>query len=174
MIAEVAPDPRVLVSAAVLAAVAGSLIGARGGPGGGPDMRMAFTNVRLMPCIVKAGLERQIEVLSVAIARGGGTPATAAATTFGGGTPAGAATSGGDVKTRIAAVAGVTDTIPKLLESARTGFDEVVRGADEAADGLTDSRLMTQIGMLLGFVYLGFLTVWFWATRVRRSIRIRV
>jgi hypothetical protein len=24
---------------------------------------------------------------------------------------------------------------------------------------------MTQIGMSLGFVYLAFLTVWFWATR---------
>ena len=63
--------------------------------------------------------------------------------------------------------------IPKLFESARDGFDEVVRdAADEATDGLSDSRLMTQIGMLFGFVYLGFLTVWFWATRVRRSFRI--
>jgi hypothetical protein len=26
---------------------------------------------------------------------------------------------------------------------------------------------MMQIGMLLGMVYLGFLTIWFWATRLR-------
>ena len=26
---------------------------------------------------------------------------------------------------------------------------------------------MLQLGMLLGFVYVGFLSVWFWATRVR-------
>ena len=48
-------------------------------------MRMAFTNVRLMPCIVKASLERQIEMLSSLSARGGGTPAAAGATAFGGG-----------------------------------------------------------------------------------------
>jgi hypothetical protein len=174
-IAEVTPDPRVLVSAAVLAAVAGSLIGARGGPGGGPDMRMAFTNVRLMPCIVKAGLERQIETLSLAIARGGGAPASAGATALGGAVSGGPPASGGDgdVPARIAAAHGVADVIPKLFESAREGFDGVVRdAADEATDSLSDARLMTQIGMLFGFVYLGFLTVWFWATRVRRSLRI--
>jgi hypothetical protein len=38
-------------------------------------------------------------------------------------------------------------------------------------DGLRDSRLMTQIGMLFGFVYLGFLTMWFWATRRREDER---
>jgi hypothetical protein len=35
-----------------------------------------------------------------------------------------------------------------------------------------DSRLVMQIGMLLGVVYLAFLTVWFWATRLRWNPRI--
>jgi hypothetical protein len=30
---------------------------------------------------------------------------------------------------------------------------------------------MTQLGMLLGVVYLGFLTCWFWATRRRDEER---
>jgi len=174
-IAELAPDPRVLVSAAVLTVVAGSLIGARG-PAGAPDMRMAFTNVRLMPCIVKAGLERQIETLNLIIARGGGTPAAAGATAVGGGVPAGPAPGGVDAdgQTRFGGAAhAAVDLIPKLFDSAREGFDQVVRdAADEATDGLSDARLMTQIGMLFGFVYLGFVTIWFWVTRVRRSFRI--
>jgi hypothetical protein len=32
---------------------------------------------------------------------------------------------------------------------------------------LTDSRLMIQIGMMIGFVYTAFVSVWFWATRLR-------
>ncbi len=55
-----------------------------------------------------------------------------------------------------------------MIDSFRDGFEEAIRGVpQEIEDGLSDSRLMTQIGMLLGFVYLGFLTVWFWATRGR-------
>jgi hypothetical protein len=39
---------------------------------------------------------------------------------------------------------------------------------EAAADtGWTDSRIMMQLGMLLGIVYAAFLTVWFWATRIR-------
>ena len=30
---------------------------------------------------------------------------------------------------------------------------------------------MVQIGMLLGFAYLGFLAVWFWATRGRAALK---
>jgi hypothetical protein len=31
---------------------------------------------------------------------------------------------------------------------------------------------MVQVGAALGFVYLAFLTVWFWATRVRANSRL--
>jgi hypothetical protein len=48
------------------------------------------------------------------------------------------------------------------------GFGRVTReAAGEAADGLSDTRLVVQVGMLLGVVYLAFLSVWFWATRAR-------
>jgi len=36
---------------------------------------------------------------------------------------------------------------------------------------LKNTRAMLQLGMLLGLAYLGFLAVWFWSTRLRRSVR---
>jgi len=42
---------------------------------------------------------------------------------------------------------------------------------DEDGDGLRDSRLLAQLGIVLGMVYLAFLTVWFWATRLRWNPR---
>ena len=170
-LADVAPDARLLVSAAVIAAAAGTLIGARTSAGGG----VAFTNVRLLPCLVKASLERHIDALNLILARSGGAAAPGVATAAGPGDPAGsagAAVGGLPDRPRAHTTAVVVDLIPKLMDPVREGFDRVVRdAADEASDGLTDSRLMTQIGMLFGFVYLGFLTVWFWATRVRGSLR---
>jgi hypothetical protein len=55
-----------------------------------------------------------------------------------------------------------------FVRSFRDGFSRGARAlTDDGGEGATDSRLMMQIGMLLGFAYLGFLTVWFWATRLR-------
>ncbi|MGH2922233.1 MAG: hypothetical protein ACRDKU_09225 [Gaiellaceae bacterium] len=34
-------------------------------------------------------------------------------------------------------------------------------------ENLRDTRLLLKIGLLLGMAYLVFLTLWFWATRVR-------
>jgi hypothetical protein len=34
-----------------------------------------------------------------------------------------------------------------------------------------NSRAMLQLGMLFGLAYLGFLAIWFWSTRFRRSVR---
>jgi hypothetical protein len=71
--------------------------------------------------------------------------------------------------TVIGRVGGAFDS---ALQSFRDGFEQaIVDTRDEAEDGLSDSRVMVQIGMLLGFVYLGFLTVWFWATRRGSSLR---
>ena len=168
--ADYAPDARVLVSAAVVAIAGASIIGAQGSGGGG-TAQIAFTNVRLLPCIVKASFERQLEVLTHLVARGGGAPAQALHGGPGFGSDSSAATGrrghpGTPAPTRLA------QGMQGLLDAARNGFDEVVGDVrDEAADGLRDSRLMTQIGMLLGFVYLGFLTVWFWATRGRGGLR---
>jgi hypothetical protein len=56
-----------------------------------------------------------------------------------------------------------------FVRSFRDGFSRAADGRllDDDGEGASDSRLMMQIGMLLGFAYLGFLTVWFWATRLR-------
>ena len=55
----------------------------------------------------------------------------------------------------------------------RDGFEQVVaRNGDEDAEGLRDARLLMQIGIVLGTVYLAFLTVWFWATRMRATPRV--
>jgi len=43
-------------------------------------------------------------------------------------------------------------------------FPDVVTDGD-GRSALRDARLMTQIGMVFGLVYVGFLTIWFWATR---------
>jgi hypothetical protein len=167
-IAEVAPDARVLVSAALLAFAGAALIGPRVG-GSGADLSMAFTNVRLLPCVIKANLERYVSMLAEAVAAQG--PAAAA-----GGSQVSAlaesARSAGRAKAHEAAtlpdrVLGVFDS---AVGSLRDGFQQTIRDApEEIEDGLSDSRLMVQIGALLGFVYLGFLTVWFWATRRRPS-----
>jgi hypothetical protein len=169
-VAELASDPRLLVSAAVLAAAAGTLLGARAS-GGGAGVGLAVTHVRLLPCLVKASVERNIELLTLAVGRGGGASAVAAPPTLTvGDGPGSRAASGDDGRPRTATTARVVDVIEKLMDPVRGGFNEVVRDApDGSTDGLSDSRLMTQIGMLFGFVYLGFLTVWFWATRVRGS-----
>ncbi|HEX5859204.1 MAG TPA: hypothetical protein VFY91_13960, partial [Microbacterium sp.] len=168
-IAEVAPDARVLVSAAVLAMAAAAIIGPRAG-GSGTDVSMAFTNVRLLPCLVKESLARHVEMLTeAAAARGSGASAASQAAEMLG------AASG----TRGAAAEG-TPGMPEraqhafqsALESFRDGFEQaIVDERDDVGEGLRDSRLMLQIGMLLGFVYVGFLSVWFWATRARGESR---
>jgi len=60
----------------------------------------------------------------------------------------------------------------ELGSTVRDGF---LRGAGRIGDGADDeaidTRLLMQVGMLLGTVYLAFLTVWFWATRLRWSPR---
>jgi hypothetical protein len=172
-LAEVAPDARVLVSAAVLAIAGASMLGATGNGGGGNNARVAFANVRLLPCLVRASVERHIEALTLALSQAGGAPAAAYAANDGGALRSGtSATSDGHERSSATSRPALTHKLQSLLDSVRGGFDDVVGDArDEAEDGLNDSRLMTQIGMLLGFVYLAFLSVWFWATRGRAGLR---
>ena len=55
-----------------------------------------------------------------------------------------------------------------MISDLSEGFGQAGREAGgEAADGLSDSRLVVQFGMLLGVVYLAFLSLWFWLTRAR-------
>ena len=59
-----------------------------------------------------------------------------------------------------------------LTNPLREGFDQATsKATGEVTDGFSDTRLMVQIGMALGVVYVAFLSVWFWATRVRWSSR---
>ncbi len=62
-------------------------------------------------------------------------------------------------------------TVEEFGQTVRDGF---LRGAgflDKPDDEASDTRLLMQIGMVLGTVYLAFLTIWFWATRLRWSPR---
>jgi hypothetical protein len=124
---------------------------------------MAFTNVRLLPCLVKDGAGRQLTALTEALA-----PAAA---------PAHAAISAGASPAFGVADASGTKaeheqgSLRRVLGELSEGFGRATREAGEAADGLNDSRLAVQLGMLLGVVYLAFLSVWFWATRVRWNQR---
>lgn len=43
----------------------------------------------------------------------------------------------------------------------------LARPSPEVADGLTDTRRLVQIGLVLGMAYVAFLTFWFWGTRAR-------
>ena len=79
-----------------------------------------------------------------------------------GGSVGGAALKAGDVKAEHAGGLG------RIVDELSEGFGRAAREATgEARDGLSDTRLVVQLGMLLGVLYLGFLSVWFWATRVR-------
>ena len=62
--------------------------------------------------------------------------------------------------------------IESFVDPVREGFDQATReAAGEVTDGFSDTRLLVQIGMALGVVYVAFLSVWFWATRVRGDSR---
>jgi hypothetical protein len=166
-IADVAPDVRVLVSAAVLTMAAAAMVGPRTS-GSGADMSMVFRNVRLLPCVVKESLARHVEMLTaLAGADGGSAAAVVPRAPVGPGSSA-AGTLGASAEGSSGPAAHVRDALEQALGSFRDGFAQVI--ADEQHDvgeGLRDSRLMLQVGMLLGFVYVGFLSVWFWATRLR-------
>jgi hypothetical protein len=164
-IAEVAPDVRVLVSAAVLAMAAAAMVGPRAS-GSGTDVSMVFTNVRLLPCVVKESLARHVEMLTAATAAHGGSGAAAGVLGSSSGTPPvsaeGTSSRAGHVR----------DAFQSALQSFHDGFEQaIVDEREDVGEAFRDSRLMMQIGMLLGFVYLGFLSIWFWATRVRGSSR---
>jgi hypothetical protein len=57
-----------------------------------------------------------------------------------------------------------------IVHPLRDGFGRAVRPTADS-DSLRDSRLLAQIGIVLGTIYLAFLTVWFWATRLRWNAR---
>jgi hypothetical protein len=98
-------------------------------------------NVRLVPSIAGATIERT------------GVAAVDAGSRLG----SGVATAAGSV-------------LGSVVDPVREGFGRAVRPTARS-DSVHDSRLLAQIGIVLGTVYLAFLTLWFWATRVRWSVR---
>ena len=76
------------------------------------------------------------------------------------------AESAGEISSR------VRGTAADSMADIRGGIERAIKSTtDQSEDSLGDSRLMVQIGMLLGFAYLGFLAVWFWATRGRAALK---
>jgi hypothetical protein len=157
---QLAPDARLLASAAALTLASEAIVGARL-LGTNADARMAFTNVRLVPCLVKASIQNHVAAFT-----GSRAPGSAGGAGGGGSLP----TDGprdrpaGDDRART----GVRGVIESLSTPLREGFDQATRAAaGEVTDGFNDTRLMVQIGMALGVVYVAFLSIWFWATRVR-------
>jgi hypothetical protein len=154
-VAEISPAARVFVSAAIISSVVGA--SAAAGEKGGMR-RLAFVNARLIPCLVKVSVERQLETIGTALSRAGG------AAHMAGGT----GSSAGEVRAE--------SRVQRLLDDVSQGFHDVVDGSmpDVATDGdgssgLKDTTLMTRIGIVLGLVYVGFLSIWFWATRRRQE-----
>jgi hypothetical protein len=159
---QLAPDARLLASAAALTLASEAIVGARL-LGTHADARMAFTNVRLVPCLVKASIGNQV---------GAFTGSRMPASSIGAGNRSSMPTDGprGDRPTADDDLArsGLRGVIQSFSSPLREGFDQVTKAAGgEVTDGFNDTRLMVQIGMALGVVYVAFLSVWFWATRVR-------
>jgi len=100
-----------------------------------------FTNVRLLPCFMNATIHRSGVAEVVRLPRAAGSAVAEI------------------VPARIVPVAG------SIIEPIRDGFDRIRRGQVDYDDG--DKRLLMQVGIALGTLYVAFLTVWFWATRLR-------
>ena len=118
---------------------AGAITIARGGLS--PSSIM-FTNVRLLPCYVNATITRSGVAEFARLPRAAGGAVAEIATE------------------RIVPAAG------SITGPIRDGFDLIRRGRVDYEQGDT-SRLLMQVGIVLGTVYVAFLTVWFWATRLR-------
>ena len=153
-------DPTVVQTAAVtgLAAVGAATI-VRGLES--PTTSILFTNIRLLPGFVNATIERS-ESTAIALVSRFGTAADAR------GILADASVIGRDGIPKPA-----VPSLDSILGPTREGFDRSVGRVvpDDEGDGLRDSRLRAQLGIVLGLVYLAFLTVWFWATRLRWNRR---
>ena len=156
-IAASATDPQVLAATAVAFTIGVTLHGSRllcAGEG-----QLMFTNVRLLPCLIRDSVQNTIAPLVSALP-GSGAAAPAAALSV----PQGAVKGGSGRTPERPGLGGVSG----LTQSFRDGFEDALRGGNrEIGDALGDSRLMIQLGMALGFLYAAFLSVWFWATRLR-------
>ena len=164
IVAQAGQDTRLVASAAVLTLAGAALLGPRAG-GSGADARMAFTNVRLLPCLLKEEASRQLTALTETLA-----PIAAPAAS---GLGSGVSASGPAISPDFGSVKAEREAggLRGLMYEFSEGLSRATREAGEVPDGLSDNRLAVQVGMLLGVVYLAFLSVWFWATRARWNQR---
>jgi hypothetical protein len=162
-----ATDPRAITAAGVAVLVGGGLGIWRGGPQLA-DASIMFTNLRLMPCLIKDGLADHAGALAAALGRGGPEAVAQVAVPPAVVPPQGAgaepAMSPPLVVERIGSGA-----LTRFGASFHEGFGQAVQGSRETTDTIADRRLMIQLGMGLGSVYALFLSVWFWATRLRHN-----
>ena len=140
-------DQRLLVSAGIIAVttIAFTPAGADNVLGTcAANARLTFTNMRLIPCMAEETARRYAATAGQTLSN------------FTGGGSAGR--SAGDVR----------DVTRSRSNAAaiRDGFARATGGFAESEDD-GDGRLMVQVGVALGAVYLSFLTLWFWATRLR-------
>ena len=140
-------DQRLLVSAGIMAVttIAFTPAGADNVWGTcAANARLAFTNMRLIPCMAEETARRYAA-----------TAAETLSNVAGGGS---AGRSEGDGRAVSRSRGSVT--------AIRDGFARATGGIAEPVEN-GDGRLMVQVGVALGAVYLSFLTLWFWATRLR-------
>jgi hypothetical protein len=112
--------------------------------------RILFTNVRLIPCHAPHVLRAQ----AASVADGGSRLA--------------------DLGREVGS--SMVDSVSSGFRQARSratsaehgdlGIPRVASLAD-GGEGSGDNRFLVQLGLVLGMAYLAFLTVWFWATRLR-------
>jgi hypothetical protein len=143
-------DEALMVSAAV-ATIAGLAIAIR--PSTAANAQFFLANVRQIPAVC-GGLQVTANRGLAAVAAG-----TAQVADVAGSAPG-------------RAIATVENYSNAVREGFNRGAGGAVLGSGSGDDGARDIRLLMQIGMLLGAAYLAFLTVWFWATRLRWSPRV--
>jgi len=103
-----------------------------------PNASLLFTNVRLLPCYATA-------------------------------------TTHSVVSSTVARVTPTQESDPRVVPSIRGSLGKVAEGIDRVIDRSaregtatpTGSNLLVRVGTVLGLIYVGFLTVWFWVTRLR-------
>ena len=158
-----ATDPRVMTAAGVAVLVGGGLGIWRGGPQLA-DASVMFTNLRLLPCMIRDGLADHAGALAAAVSRRGPEVAAQIAVP----PPQGAAEATAMNPPVVTEHVG-RGTLTRFGASFHEGFGQGVRGAREIPDTVADRRLLIQLGIGFGYVYALFLSVWFWATRLRRN-----
>jgi hypothetical protein len=137
----------------------------------GPD-----TVAAVLPTAVGVGLAAGA---AIAIARGMASPATPVLVTnvrllpsYAGSAVERTGVAAVEVGSRLgSSVAAATGSaLGSVVDPVRDGFGRTVRPV-AGSDSLRDSRLLARIGIVLGTIYLAFLTLWFWLTRVRWNVR---